>query len=87
MSIALAADIVGYIGSAMIIWAYFLLQSGKVTSDDITYPLINLIGAILLMISLMVHTNMPSIIIEIFWIGISVYGVWKILKKKNKSSS
>jgi len=77
-----AADIVGYLGSAMIILAYFLLQSGKVTSEDIRYPLINLIGAILLMISLTVHTNMPSVVIEIFWIGISVYGIWKILKKK-----
>ncbi len=87
MSIALAADIVGYIGSALIILAFLLLQSGKITSEDIKYPLINLAGAILLMISLTVHVNMPSIVIEIFWIAISIYGIWKILRKKNESSS
>jgi hypothetical protein len=83
MSLELAADIVGYIGSGLIVLAYLLLQTGRVHMKSVAYSLINLTGATLLMLSLLVHTNMPSIAIEMFWIAISLYGLCRALANKN----
>lgn len=71
---------VGIVGVGLIIIAFFLLQSGKLTSKDMVYPVLNLVGAILHIISLYRFWNVASFVIEIFWIGISAYGIWKIKK-------
>ncbi len=62
--------------------AYFLLQLGRHTISSLTYQFMNLIGAILLFISLCVHFNLGSFIIEIFWVVITIYGIYKNLKKQ-----
>ena len=73
---------IGFAGALFIVWAYLILQMGKCTIDSMQYQVINLVGAILLIISLFVHFNFGSFMIEIFWIGITLYGIYKILKKK-----
>jgi hypothetical protein len=78
----LLADVIGTVGVAMILLAYFLVQTGRKTAQDLIYPMLNLIGALLLLLSLMVNWNTPSVIIEIFWIAISVYGIAKILRSR-----
>jgi hypothetical protein len=70
----------GIIGVGLIILSYFLLQKGIWRSDQLIYPIVNLIGAGLHLISLYRFYNLPSVIIEIFWIAISVYGILKIRK-------
>lgn len=76
---------IGFVGMAFVVFAYLLLQMNKYTIRSIQYQLLNLIGAILLLISLFVHFNLGSFIIEIFWIGITIYGIAKnIREKKNK---
>lgn len=74
--IDLIFNIIGIVGVSLIIIAYLLLQLNKIKSDEIKYPLLNLIGAILLLISLYRFPNLASIIIELFWIAISAYGIW-----------
>lgn len=70
---------------AFVVFAYLLLQMDKYTIRSIQYQLLNLVGAILLLISLFVHFNLGSFIIEVFWIGITIYGIAKNIKeKKNK---
>lgn len=76
---------IGFLGMICIVAAYFLLQIGKMTSENLSYQIINLIGAILLIISLFVHFNLGSFLIEIFWILITFYGIFKIYKNKKRS--
>lgn len=80
----LFADIIGTIGTGLIVVAYFILQKGTMKGDDWGYLWLNLIGAIMLLYSLFWSWNTPSVIIEIFWIGISVYGMGKKLRTKNE---
>lgn len=77
-------QLIGFVGMIFIIWAYFILQVGKYSVDSIYYQLLNLIGAILLIISLFVHFNLGSFLIEIFWIVITLYGLYKSLKSKKE---
>jgi len=76
---------IGFIGTLFIAWAYFILQIGKYTTDSMSYQILNLVGAILLIISLCVHFNFGSFAMEVFWIAITIYGIYKIIKK-NKTS-
>ncbi len=77
-------QIIGFIGMAMVVWAYWLIQLGKITHDSLQYLWLNFFGAILLTISLLVHFNLGSFLIEIFWIGITIYGLIKAYKNKKK---
>ena len=70
-------DVIGIIGVAMILFGYFALQIEKISSKGLAYSVINLVGAILIMYSLIFNWNLPSVVIEVFWILISLYGIWK----------
>ncbi len=65
----------GFCGAALIIAAYFANQKGWLASTDWRFPAINLVGAILIFGSLFVQWNLPSAVIEAFWIAISLYGL------------
>jgi hypothetical protein len=65
----------GFLGAALIIIAYFANQKGWLASTDWRFPSINLVGAILIFASLFVQWNLPSAVIEAFWIAISLYGL------------
>jgi hypothetical protein len=65
----------GFVGAALIIAAYFANQSGWLRSSDWRFPAANLLGALLIWVSLFAEWNFPSAVIEGFWIAISIYGL------------
>ena len=75
-------QIIGFIGMLFIVYSYFLLQAHKVIHSSLKFQILNLIGAILLIISLLVHFNLGSFMIEVFWIIITIYGIIKNRVKK-----
>jgi len=77
--------LVGFIGMACIIAAYAYL-----TWKDEPNPFVlhgtNLAGAALLTVSLLVHTNWPSLVLEGFWAAIALWGIGKALRaRRNKA--
>ncbi len=74
-------NLVGGIGAAIVIVAYFATQRGRLSAGDWRFPLANLLGALLIVISLFADWNLPSFIVEIFWIFISFYGLWRSLRR------
>ena len=68
---------VGLIGVVMMVIAFFLLQTGKMTPQTPSYLWLNLIGAIAVMVSLFRFWNLSSFVIECFWAGISAWGLMK----------
>lgn len=80
MMIYIAVNIVGICGTLLIVLAFFLLQKGRIKSDDMCYPVLNLVGALMILITLKWDWNLPTFVIECFWIAISLYGIVKIKK-------
>jgi hypothetical protein len=76
------SDFVGNAGVALIIGAYLLLQMGRVQSVDFSYSLMNLVGSLLIVYSLLWNFNLSSFFIEIFWILISLYGLYRCLRAR-----
>lgn len=76
-----APDLVGYLGGATIAVGYLLNQRGRLRSEDWRYPAINLFGSLLLLVSLAWNLNPPSVVMEVFWSSISVYGIRRSLRR------
>ena len=75
------ANIVGILGAILIVAAYAYAN----IADPVRllpYNLVNLAGAVLLTVSLIVHFNLASLLLEIVWMAIAVYGIVKALRKK-----
>ena len=72
-------DAIGFVGAAAIVAAYFANQQRWLRSEDWRYPFANLVGAALILVSLFFEWNFPSVVIEIFWVTISLYGMAKSL--------
>jgi len=70
-------NIVGVIGTILLVGTYFMLAAQKIKGDSYPYLICNAVAAALILYSLCYHFNLASFIIEIFWISISVYGIWK----------
>lgn len=70
-------NVIGIIGVVLVLLAYLLLQIDKLQQDSITYSALNLVGSVLILISLYYTWNLASGVIEIAWLLISLFGVSK----------
>ncbi|HEV7701808.1 MAG TPA: hypothetical protein VGO43_16370 [Pyrinomonadaceae bacterium] len=75
-------DILGTLGVAVIILTYVLLQTARIRSEQPAYSLLNAVGATLILVSLWFAPNLPSVVVESFWLLISLFGIGKYFLKK-----
>ena len=73
-------DIIGLIGVTLLISTYALLQFDRIDPKGFWYSFNNMIVAILVTVSLLYNWNLASMVIEVFWFSLSVYGVYKFYK-------
>ena len=78
-------DLAGFVGVVLIILAYLLLQLEKLPSTSPKYSLLNAVGALLIMVSLLFAFNLPAFIVEAFWFLISLVGISKALFARKHS--
>jgi hypothetical protein len=78
-----AANWFGFTGMACIILAYAYITAVAKPNPYLQHGL-NLLGAILLAISLTVHTNMASMVLEAFWAAIAIWGLAKAALSKDQ---
>jgi len=76
-------DLIGLTGVALLIITYALLQLDRIDPKGFWYSFNNLLVAILVTVSLVYTPNLASIVIEVFWFLISVYGVIMFFKRKD----
>jgi hypothetical protein len=80
------ADAIGLIGSAMMVVAYAYSNMAK-TVDFLLFNILNLVGSLLLIVSLSVHFNLASMLLEIVWSIIAVLGLVKVWRQKIKAKA
>ena len=80
------STLAGLVGTAILIVTYFANQVGRLPSDDWRFPFGNLLGSCLILGSLLVDWNLPSVVIEGFWIAISLYGLLRRRGRPEKSA-
>ncbi len=73
-------DVVGMAGVGMILLAYALLQAGKLAGDALGYQLLNLFGALAVLVSLMYEFNLSAVLMESAWVLVSLFGIARGLR-------
>ena len=75
-------DWAGYIGVALVLLAYLLLQARSLHGNGLTYQLLNVFGALGVLLSLLFGSfNLSAFVMEAAWLAISMYGIvrgWRV---------
>jgi hypothetical protein len=71
----------GIVGACCFIFAYFAALQELIAPADWRFPALNLAGAVLVLISLYDAWNLPSVILEMFWGAMSLYGLTRNLRR------
>ncbi len=78
-------DFLGNVGVLLILLSYLLLQMKKIKSQSMYYSLMNAAGALLILVSLYYNFNLSAFVMEIFWLLISLYGLWQSRSVKTQA--
>ncbi len=78
------ADLVGTIGALMVCAAYFMVSRGMVDPEGAAYHLVNLCGALMLLVSLWFRPNPGAILIETIWALIALLALVSLLYRRAK---
>ncbi|MCB2076973.1 MAG: permease [Novosphingobium sp.] len=70
---------------ACIIFAYAYITAVRAPNPYVQHG-VNLLGAALLAVSLTVHTNLASLVLEAFWAAIAIWGLVKALLQRGSRS-
>ena len=80
----LAANLAGFSGMACIIFAY-AYATGRDRPNLLIQHGVNLAGAGLLTLSLLVNLNPASLVLEFFWASIAIWGLVKELRARRQA--
>ena len=78
------ANYVGFVGMALIVGAYAYVTASKATNPYLLHGL-NLVGAALLILSLTVNRNLPSMVLESVWAVVALFGLAKALLGRGRA--
>lgn len=75
-------DIIGTVGVALILLAYFLNTTKVITINGKLFYVLNMIGAALACYASFLIDYWPFVILEGTWVLVSIYGLMKVMKIK-----
>jgi hypothetical protein len=78
----LLTQILGWTGTALIVWAYFLISSKKVDSDNRMYQFMNLFGAIAIGVHVLNQKAWAALTLEVIW---AIIAIFSLIKNKAKA--
>lgn len=71
-------EAIGWAGSLAVLGGYALLSSGRVTGRSFFYHLLNIGGAIGMMVNGWVHHALPSVFTNLVWMTIGVVALTRL---------
>lgn len=84
MSLDFAIDVIGWLGAGSLLLAYVLLSMKRLDGQSTTYQVLNLGGAIGLILNSGYYGAYPSALLNVIWAGIGVatlFHVWRTMRK------
>jgi len=83
---SLAVDVIGWAGTLLVLLAYLLITNRRLSGESRLYQIMNLFGAIGLIISGFVNGAYPSAGLNVAWSFIALYGMFKGAKLSKRST-
>jgi hypothetical protein len=78
--IKIIIDIIGWVGSFVLIAAYFQNSRNKINAQSTIYQLANVIGSLCLIINTVYYGAYPSSAVNIIWVFIGIHFLIKYTK-------
>ena len=66
-------DSIGWVGSFLLIIAYYQNSKDKITAQSFMYQFLNVTGSLLLIVNTFFYGAYPSGVVNIIWVFIGVY--------------
>ena len=74
-------EVAGWAGAVLILGAYVLLTLGRIQAQSVMYQAMNVVGAAGFIINGLANGALPSATLNVIWLGIGVYALWRIRAK------
>ncbi len=74
-------EVAGWAGAILILGAYILLTLGRIQARSVMYQAMNVAGAAGFIVNGLANGALPSATLNIIWMGIGVYALWRIRTK------
>ena len=85
--VEIAVEVAGWIGAALILLAYLLVTTGRLTGQSPLFQWMNLVGAAGFVINGCWHDAIPSTALNVVWMLIALVALWRLWKKQGSSTS
>ncbi|GGZ41429.1 hypothetical protein GCM10007049_38390 [Echinicola pacifica] len=80
-------EVFGWIGAVLFISSYVLLSSGKLSQHGMMYHLLNLLGAICLVVNAIHFSDQANVLVNTVWAGIALLALVQAVKAYFRSKS
>ena len=78
-------EIVGWVGAALILGAYLLISTGKVSGQSPLYQWMNVVGAAGFATNAWWHGALPVVALNVVWLLIGGFALWRIWARRKSS--
>lgn len=75
---ALFAEIVGWLGAVLVLGAYILVSTGRVSAHSGVFQWMNAVGAAFFVLNTWWHDAIPSMVLNIVWSAIGFWALWQM---------
>lgn len=75
-------DYLGWIGAVFYIVSYLLLSFQIVTSQQVIYHFLNIVGAVCLVLNALQINDLPNVVVNIVWAAIGLLAIYYLKTKK-----
>ncbi|WP_326821195.1 CBU_0592 family membrane protein [Streptosporangium sp. NBC_01756] len=75
--VSVLLNALGWIGAVVMLYGYSMVSASRMAGDGLPYQMLNLVGAIALMVNSSYHSAWPSAILNVVW---SVIGLTAITR-------
>jgi len=78
-------NVLGWIGGILVLIAYWLVSTGRVRGNSLLFQSLNICGSVCLIINSAYFGAFPSVGVNVFWIIIAFYSLFKSQPEKKLS--
>lgn len=79
-------EVAGWTGATLILLAYLLLSTGKLTGQSLAYQAMNVVGAAGFVINGWWHGALPSAALNVLWFMIGAFASIRLLRRRQRST-
>jgi multidrug transporter EmrE-like cation transporter len=80
-------ELVGWIGSALILIAYFLVSTKRIPVCSVWYPCLNGIGSVGIIINTFYKQAWPPLVLNVLWTLIAIWSLFALFHKSKFHST